>query len=80
MKSLTSFFSVPKGDNDIRMVYDGTKSGLNNCMWAPQFSLPTIEAHLMFVGRQTYIGGIDIGDIFTISYYMRRYNVSLGWI
>ncbi len=32
---LTSFFSVPKGENDIRMVYDGTKSGLNDSMWAP---------------------------------------------
>jgi len=27
--SLTSFFSVPKGDQDIRMVYDASKSGLN---------------------------------------------------
>ena len=27
--SLTSFFAVPKGTEDIRMVYDGTKSGLN---------------------------------------------------
>jgi len=35
IKSLTSFFAVPKGDSDIRMVYDGTKSGLNDAMWAP---------------------------------------------
>jgi hypothetical protein len=28
--SLTSFFSVPKGDGDIRMVYDASKSGLNS--------------------------------------------------
>jgi len=30
VKSLTSFFAVPKGEDDIRMVYDGTKSGLND--------------------------------------------------
>jgi hypothetical protein len=30
--SLTSFFSVPKGDSDIRMVYDATASGLNDCL------------------------------------------------
>jgi hypothetical protein len=27
--SLTSFFAVPKGVDDIRVVFDGTKSGLN---------------------------------------------------
>jgi hypothetical protein len=30
--SLTFYFSVPKGETDIRMVYDGTKSGLNDSM------------------------------------------------
>lgn len=40
VKSLTSFFAVPKGDSDIRMVYDGTKSGLNDAMWAPWFCSP----------------------------------------
>jgi hypothetical protein len=29
VKSLIFFFDVPKGLDDIRMVYDGTKSGLN---------------------------------------------------
>ena len=37
VKSLTSFFHVPKGESDIRMVYDGTKSGLNDIMWVPRF-------------------------------------------
>jgi hypothetical protein len=34
---LTSFFAdVPKGEEDIRMVYDGTASdGLNEVLWAP---------------------------------------------
>ncbi len=30
VSSLTSFFSVPKGENDIRIVYNGTQSGLND--------------------------------------------------
>jgi len=64
VKSLTSFFSVPKGDNDIRMVYDGTKSGLNDAMWAPWFALPTIETHLRAVGQGTFMGDLDIGDMF----------------
>jgi hypothetical protein len=44
--SLISFFAVPKGDEDVRMVYDGTKSGLNNCIWVPRFPLPTVGTHL----------------------------------
>jgi hypothetical protein len=40
--SFVSFFHVPKGENDIRMVYDGTKCGLNDAMWVPSFWLPTI--------------------------------------
>jgi len=46
VKSLTSFFTVPKGDQDVRVVYNGTKSGLNACLWAPWFRLPTIDQHL----------------------------------
>ncbi len=57
MTSLTSYFSVPKGDSDLRMVYDGTKSGLNDSMWAPWFALP-------FVGPESFLGDIDIGDMF----------------
>lgn len=62
--SLTSYFSVPKGESDIQMVYDSTKSGLNDSLWAPWFSLPTCESHLRSVGPQTFMGDIDIGDMF----------------
>jgi len=46
VSSLTFYFAVPKGEEGIHMLYDGTKSGLNDMMWAPWFPLPTIEAHL----------------------------------
>ena len=42
VESIMYMFDVAKGD-DIRMVYDGSKSGLNNCLWAPWFALPTID-------------------------------------
>ena len=35
VKSLTHYFSVPKGTDDIRMVYDASRSGLNDAVWAP---------------------------------------------
>ncbi len=44
VKSLTNYFAVPKGDHDIRMVYDASKSGLNTALWVPSFGLPTPEA------------------------------------
>ncbi|CAJ1957005.1 unnamed protein product [Cylindrotheca closterium] len=46
IKSLTSFFGVEKGLHDIQMVYDGTKSGLNDALWVPSFWLPTINTML----------------------------------
>lgn len=60
----TSFFSVPKGDNDIRMVYDASKSGLNEVIWVPRFPLPTINTHLRAVEPGTWMGDLDIGDMF----------------
>ena len=62
--SLTSFFSVPKGDTDIRMVYDGTKSGLNESMWVPRFGLPTIDTHLRSIEEGTFLADVDVGDCF----------------
>jgi hypothetical protein len=64
VKSLTSFFTVPKGDDDVRVVYNGTKSGLNDCLWAPWFRLPTIEQHLRAVEAGTYLSDLDIAEQF----------------
>ena len=53
--SWTSFFSVRnKGEDDIRMVYDASKSGLNDSIWA-RFPLPTINTHLRAVEPGTWI-------------------------
>jgi hypothetical protein len=62
--ALTSFFIVPKGDRDVRVVYNGTKSGLNDCLWAPWFRFPTVEQHLRAVTPGTYLGDLDIGEQF----------------
>ena len=42
--SLTGYFSIPKGEGDMRMVYDATKCKLNDALWAPSFWLPTAPA------------------------------------
>jgi hypothetical protein len=69
VKSLTGFFAVPKGVGDIRVVYDATKSGLNEAIWAPNFFLPTISSVLNNADDNTFYGDIDIGEMF-LNYFL----------
>ncbi len=64
VQSLTSYFSVPKGDTDVRMVYDATRSSLNAALWAPNFGLPTVETVLRGVDEDSWMGDLDIGEMF----------------
>jgi hypothetical protein len=43
IKSYIKNFAVPKGEDNIRMVYDATANKLNNAVWAPSFWLLTID-------------------------------------
>ena len=51
VNSLISYFTVPKGETDICLVFDGTKSGLNAAIWAPTFTLPTVDSLLPCIER-----------------------------
>jgi hypothetical protein len=62
--SLTSYYGVPKGEQNIRMVYDATKSQLNASLWAPNFSLPTVDTLVKGMDDQSWLGDIDIGEMF----------------
>ena len=64
VKSITLFFDVPKGKDDIRMVYNATSSGLNAAVWAPWFALPTVETHLRGMNPGTFMVDCDLGEIF----------------
>jgi hypothetical protein len=64
VESLTAFFAVTKGEDDIRLVYNGSASGLNLCIWVPQFFLPTLRTHLRAVDKHTYMADVDIGKMF----------------
>lgn len=64
VSSLTPYFTVPKGDGDVRVVFDGTKSKLNEALWVPPFMLPTIASLLRCVEPGTWILDIDIGKMF----------------
>lgn len=62
--SLTSYFSVPEGEDDVRMVYNGTQSGLNKAMSVPRFPLPTADSHLRALEPGTFCADSDIGEMF----------------
>jgi hypothetical protein len=62
--SLMPFFNVPKGKDDVRMVYDGTKSGLNDHLFAPWFSLPTVDMLVRSLDPGYYMADNDVREIF----------------
>lgn len=64
VESLTRFFAVPKGESDIRMVYDATASGLNGALWAPTFQLPTIDNLARTVNPGAWMGDLDVAEQF----------------
>jgi hypothetical protein len=64
LKSLIKYFAVPKGLDDIRIVYDATASGLNDAVWAPPFWLATVESLLRALSDLSWMADRDIGDMF----------------
>jgi hypothetical protein len=62
--SLTQFFADAKGDKDIRMVYNGTSSSLNSHLWCPWFALATINTMLRALEPGTFMGDLDVGEMF----------------
>jgi hypothetical protein len=62
--SLTSYFAVAKGDEDIRIVYDGTESGLNESLWSPSFWLPNSSSAVRLLSFYSYLFDSDIGECF----------------
>lgn len=64
VESLMFMFHVPKGDSDVRMIYDATKLGLNDALYAPWFALPTVDTMNRWVIAGTWITDNDYGDCF----------------
>jgi hypothetical protein len=64
VEGLTSFITAPKGDGDIRLVFDGTKSGLISTIWAPSFTLPLVNSLLTALEPGTWMADINIAEQF----------------
>jgi hypothetical protein len=62
--NLTDFFDVPKGDDDIRVVYNGTSSGLNEALFAPGCYLPNADAAARLLMYYSHTVDVDLGEMF----------------
>lgn len=60
--TLCEVFSI--ADTDIRVVYDATQCGLNDCLWKPNFFLPTVDSILRNASSSSWFGDIDLGKMF----------------
>jgi len=66
-KEITAFmfmFHVPKGESDVRIVYDGSRSGLNETIYAPWFALPTVNSMARGLIPGDWLADNDYGEQF----------------
>jgi hypothetical protein len=64
IQSLTGYFAVPKGDSNIQMVYDASKSGLNAALWVPSFGLPDAVPLTDLLTTESWMSDINLGENF----------------
>ena len=69
IKSLIKYFAVPKGMlddvvQDWRTVFHEVANKLNDSVWAPSFSLPTVNLLLWIVDSNSLMEDRDIGEMF----------------
>ena len=64
IKNITDFFAVPKGEQDIRMVFNGTRSGLTDTIWAPSYWLPNATSILRTISFGHRAVDIELGEFF----------------
>ena len=63
VKSLTSYFEVPKAKTCIRVAHDATACRLNDSLWDPNFFLPTVDSILRNSSSSTWFGDVDLDEM-----------------
>lgn len=64
VNSLLHYFWVPKGEDDIRMVYDGSGCGINDFLYAAHFGLPTVSNTARALLPGYFQCDMDVGGCF----------------
>jgi hypothetical protein len=71
IESLIKYFAFPKEViegvvQDWRIVFDAGANELNDCVWAPSFCLPTVNALLRITDEGTLKRDQDLGEMFLL--------------
>jgi hypothetical protein len=66
---LIKYFAIPKGVidgvvQDWRIVFHAGANQLNDCVWAPSFSLPTVNSLLRIVNDDSFMEDRDVSKMF----------------
>ena len=64
VNSRLHYFAVPKGDSDVRIVFDGTSCGLNEALWSPNFFLPTSRNASELLSFDSWMADADFSEFF----------------
>jgi hypothetical protein len=69
--SLIKYFAIPKGVignvvQDWRIVFHAGANKLNDCIWAPSFSLPTVNSLLQITDERALMRDQDLGKMFLL--------------
>ena len=62
--SKVDYFPVPKGEEDLRPVFNGTSCGFNGCVFAPNFFLPSADSLCDTLHYDYKSVDLDLGEIF----------------
>jgi hypothetical protein len=60
--SLIGYFTIPKGESNVHLVFDDTKSGLNAVIYAPTFALPIVDTLIPKLEAGYWQADVDIGE------------------
>ena len=64
INNVIDYFAVPKGEDDVRMVLNGSSCGLNQSVWAPNFWLPASASMLRALSYNYKVVDLDLGEMF----------------
>ena len=62
--NVIDYFAVKKGEDDIRVVYNGASCGLNTATWCSNFWLPTSTTLTRLLSYDYKVVDVDIGEMF----------------
>ena len=64
IKNYIDYFHVPKGETDIRLVFNGTSCGLNDATWSSRFWLPMSTTMTRLLSYNYKVVDMDLGEMF----------------